>query len=326
MSISNRAMPLSTLLTDDPEVAAAVLREGQLVAFPTETVYGLGADVFQPEAVRAIYRAKERPADNPLIVHLARIDQLDAVARVRNAVSQRLIDAFFPGPLTLVLPRHPSVPAVASAGLDTVAVRLPRHPVAQAFLEACATPVAAPSANRSGRPSPTTWEDVHADLKGRIACILRGAPSDVGLESTVVDCTTDTPLVLRPGGISLEQLQDVVPEARYADLSRLGVHRSPGLKYRHYAPIGRVVLVDAPDDVPATGANAYIGQTPHPHLELLGLHHDVPDVETYARALFQFFRRSDRIGAQTIYCQRVPETGLGRALMDRLTRAADTGD
>lgn len=314
--------PHSTLITDSPEEAARILRSGELVAFPTETVYGLGADVFQPAAIEAIFRAKSRPADNPLIVHIAAIEQIDRLAETVTPVARALIEAFFPGPLTLVLPRRADVPAGASAGLSTVAIRMPRHPIAMAFLEACETPVAAPSANRSGRPSPTTWEDVYADMMGRIACILRGDPSEMGIESTVVDCTTDAPIILRPGGVTLADLRAVAPSTRYADVSRLTEVRSPGLRHRHYAPEARVVLVDSPADVPADETNAYIGLASHARPQALGLHETPADADAYARLLFQFFRRSDRAEIESIYCQRVAPEGIGRALMDRLERAA----
>ncbi|MEZ4698920.1 MAG: L-threonylcarbamoyladenylate synthase [Rhodothermales bacterium] len=318
----NVTVPIATVLTDSPEEAAAYIRRGALAAFPTETVYGLGADVFQPAAIASIYAAKSRPADNPLIIHVADAADIDRVAASVPPVARALVEAFFPGPITLVLPRHPDVPDIVSAGLATVAVRMPSHPIARAFLEACGTPVAAPSANRSGRPSPTTWEDVYADLKGRIGCILQGDPSAVGLESTVVDCTTSDPLILRPGAVSLEEIRTIAPAARYADLSRLEEVRSPGLKHRHYAPQARVVLVDGPSEVPAEEENAYIGLTPHPRMEALGLHEAPEHVPAYAQQLFQFFRRADRLDLETIFCQRVDQDGIGRALMDRLTRAA----
>jgi L-threonylcarbamoyladenylate synthase len=313
---------LQTRLTTSPAEAAAILRRGGLVAFPTETVFGLGADVFQPAAVEGIFRAKERPADNPLIVHVAHKQEIGRIAAVVSPLAHRLIDTFFPGPLTLVLPRHPDVPAFVSAGLDTVAVRMPGHPIARAFLAACDTPVAAPSANRSGRPSPTTWEDVRADLAGRIDAILQGPPADVGLESTVVDLTSDPPLLLRPGAASLEALREVAPEIALADPGRVGSIRSPGLKHRHYAPDARVVLVDDPREAPADPSAAFIGLTPHPMAGTLGLHVAPTDVADYAHRLFHFLRQCDRTGIAVVCAQRVPPVGLGRALMDRLERAA----
>nr|WP_304188823.1 L-threonylcarbamoyladenylate synthase [Rhodothermus marinus]MBO2491959.1 threonylcarbamoyl-AMP synthase [Rhodothermus marinus] len=311
-----------TLLTTDVHEAAALIRRGELVAFPTETVYGLGADAFNPEAVRKIFEAKGRPLDNPLIVHIVHLDQLAHLVRDVPEAARRFMERFFPGPLTLVLPRHPDVPDEVTAGLPTVGVRMPRHPVAQAFLEACGTPVAAPSANRSGRPSPTRWEAVYADLNGRIACILQGDRSDMGLESTVVDCTGPVPIVLRAGAVPLEALRAVVPETRLVAPHESLKARSPGTRYRHYAPRARVVLVDHPDEAVPDPRHAYIGLTPPAHPEAFGACCICPDVETYAYELFDFFRRCDAQGCTRIYAQRVPRTGLGLALMDRLERAA----
>jgi len=311
-----------TLLTTDVHEAAALIRRGELVAFPTETVYGLGADAFNPEAVRKIFEAKGRPLDNPLIVHIVHLDQLAHLVRDVPEAARRFMERFFPGPLTLVLPRHPDVPDEVTAGLPTVGVRMPRHPVAQAFLEACGTPVAAPSANRSGRPSPTRWEAVYADLNGRIACILQGDRSDMGLESTVVDCTGSEPVVLRAGAVPLEALREVVPETRLVGDEASLKARSPGTRYRHYAPKARVVLVDHPDEAVPDPRHAYIGLTPPAHPEAFGACCVCPDVETYAYELFDFFRRCDAQGCTRIYAQRVPRTGLGLALMDRLERAA----
>lgn len=311
-----------TLLTTDVHEAAALIRQGELVAFPTETVYGLGADALNPEAVRKIFEAKGRPLDNPLIVHIAHLDQLARLVRDVPEAARRFMERFFPGPLTLVLPRHPDVPDEVTAGLPTVGVRMPRHPVAQAFLEACGTPVAAPSANRSGRPSPTRWEAVYADLNGRIACILQGDRSDMGLESTVVDCTGSEPVVLRAGAVPLEALREVVPETRLVGDETSLKARSPGTRYRHYAPKARVVLVDHPDEAVPDPRHAYIGLTPPAHPEAFGACCICPDVETYAYELFDFFRRCDAQGCTRIYAQRVPRTGLGLALMDRLERAA----
>lgn len=312
---------MTTFLTDDPAAAAAVLRQGGAVAFPTETVYGLGARAFAPDALRRIFEAKGRPSDNPLILHLATAEQLPLVAASVPPAARRLLDAFTPGPLTLVLPRHPDVPRIATAGLDTVGVRVPAHPLAHAFLSACGEPVAAPSANRSGRPSPTTWEAVQADLDGRIDAILRGAPASVGLESTVVDVTGDVPVVLRAGAVTLEALRAICPGATLvatADQHR----RSPGTRHRHYAPTARVQLVDAAREAAPDPEAGYIGLDAPPHRAVFGLVAVCPDVASYAQQLFDFFRRCEAAGLHTVFCQRVASTGLGLALMDRLQRAA----
>lgn len=311
-----------TVRTTDPEEAAAFIRAGDVVAFPTETVYGLGADVTQAEAIAKIFAAKERPADNPLIAHIADTDQLETLVSKLTPHAKRLIDAFFPGPLTLVLPKLDRIPAIATGGLDTIGVRMPAHPLAQALIRASGTPLVAPSANRSGRPSPTTWHAVAEDLDGRIACILQGEPSHEGLESTVVDCTGDAPLVLRPGIITLEALQQVVLSTEGASSKTSAHRRSPGTRYRHYAPRARVVLVDSADITPHSTRCAFLG-VDSPVTPNAWLHHDVfSDEATYARALYAAFRQCDALGVEIIYCQRVSRIGLGVALMDRLERAA----
>ena len=315
-------MPIHTVLTNSPEEAAAFIKRGELAAFPTETVYGLGASVYNAEAIEAIYIAKERPADNPLIAHIASLEQIDELASTTTESAGRLIKAFFPGPLTVILPRSKKVPAIVSAGLDTIAIRMPAHEIARVFLQHCAVPVAAPSANRSGRPSPTTWRDVYVDLKGRIHCILKGGVTKVGLESTVVDCSEEIPRILRSGGISFEEIREVLPNVVLATKATSEQVRSPGQKYRHYAPLATVRLVNDPSDIPASSSMGYIGLTSHPYPERLGLQLLCGDVDEYAHQVFSFFRRCDRAGLNTIYCQSVPKAGLGRALMDRVEKAA----
>lgn len=319
----NEAPTLNTLLTTSVEEAARFIRCGDVVAFPTETVYGLGADAFNAEAVQRIFAAKGRPSDNPLITHVADRRQVEALARSVPGHAETLMDRFFPGPLTLILPRHPDVPPVVTAGLDTIGVRMPDHPIALRFLQACATPVAAPSANRSGRPSPTTWQAVRDDLGGRIPCILKGGRTQAGLESTVVDCTATPPLVLRPGAIALEALRAALPETGVATSDEQALARSPGTRHRHYAPSARVRLVHTSEDAVPAPTHAYIGLDAPPHAEDFGRVEVYDAVEAYAHALFHFFRAAEADGCTAIYCQTVPEKGLGRALMDRLHRAAD---
>lgn len=318
---SHDAPAQTTARTASPEEAAAYVRRGAVVAFPTETVYGLGADAFRPEAVQQIFEAKGRPSDNPLIVHVARAEQIRAVAAAVSDTAQRLADAFMPGPITLILPKHPDVPAVVTAGLDTVGVRWPRHPVAQAFLDACDVPVAAPSANRSGRPSPTTWQAVAADLDGRIPCILKGGRTPAGLESTVVDVTQTPPAVLRPGAVPVEAIRAVVPACRLPDADDETTARSPGTTHRHYAPSARVRCIDRPAEATTDSAAAYIGLTSPDDPGAFGLVHVAPTVDDYAREVFHFFRAADTAGCTTIFAQTVDETGLGRALNDRIRRA-----
>ncbi len=311
-----------TKLTRSPLVAARFILQGEVVAFPTETVYGLGADIFNQAAIRKIFLAKGRPMDNPLIAHIYNVAQLELIVKEITPTAARFIYHFFPGPLTLVLPKSDRIPSIATAGLETLGVRMPRHPTAQTFLKACRVPLVAPSANLSGRPSPTTWQAVKADLDGRISCILKGDQTEVGLESTVVDCTGKRPLVLRAGAITLEQLREVIPETELAGTAAALRPRSPGLKYRHYAPQARVVLLAHPSEaIPAPDA-AYIGLVAPPAgsgFKLLCL---CQSLEDYARSLFLFFRHCDEAGVKVIYCQMVEEKGLGLALMDRLKRAS----
>ena len=303
-----------------------MIRAGGLVAFPTETVYGLGADAMNVHAVRRIYEAKGRPADNPLIVHIAEVGELRTLAASVTPTGQAIIDRFFPGPVTVVLQRASGVDDAVTAGLPTVAVRMPTSGVTRAFLRACGTPVAAPSANRSGRPSPTTWQDVLSDLDGRIECVLQGPQTEHGLESTVVDCTGSIPVVLRTGAVPVETLRTVVPELQVADERHGGIARSPGTRHRHYAPDAEVVLVDAPPRPrEIRSRDAYIGlDAPPDEAEF----HEMlvcSSLEQYAFELFHFFRTCEKRGAERIFCQRVTDEGLGRTIMDRLNRAAQAG-
>lgn len=314
---------METILTRSPQRAARFITAGEVVAFPTETVYGLGADAFNAEAVAKVFAAKRRPADNPLIAHVAELSQISLLTTKITSAAERFIEAFFPGPLTLVLPKSERVPEVASAGLDTVGVRMPRHPTAQEFLRACGVPVVAPSANLSGRPSPTTWQAVRDDLDGRISCILKGAQTEVGLESTVVDCTGRVPVLLRAGAITLEELRRIVPATRLRPNDATEA-RSPGLKHRHYSPTARVIAVARPADAAPAHDAAYIGlDAPSPAAAKIFSRVLVcRSVEEYARSLFHFFRRCDAAGVRVIYSQSVEEAGLGLALMDRINRAA----
>ena len=313
---------MKTKTTQSPSLAARYIANGEVVAFPTETVYGLGANIFNEEAIRKIFEAKGRPSDNPLIAHIADLSQLKSVASEVPPIAEKLVEAFFPGPLTLVLPKHKQIPAVATAGLNTVGVRMPSHPIAQQLLRACGVPLVAPSANLSGRPSPTTWQAVREDLSGRIACILKGDQTKVGLESTVVDCTGKVPLILRAGGITLEQLRAVIPETCVAADDDSGAPKSPGTKYRHYSPRAQVFVANFPQHIVPANEAAYIGIDPPSRVEAFQKTLLCKDVAEYAHSLFQFFRECDDSEVKTIYCQAVSEEGLGLALMDRIRRAA----
>ena len=322
---------------------AKLLQEGQLVAFPTETVYGLGASALEEAAVRKIFAAKGRPGDNPLIVHVPEIAAAESLCHLTQE-ARALMAAFCPGPLTLLLPKKNRIPAAVNAGLPSVAIRIPSHPVAQALLRACELPIAAPSANSSGKPSPTTAAHVLQDLEGKLPLILDGGPCDVGLESTVLDMTATPPTLLRPGAVTPEMLLAVLPEVRVADsvlrpLQQGEKALSPGMMYRHYAPSAKLILVKGrPEHVrdrcEALCRQALEGGTAarilafEEHLSLYP--RDLPLVgigslaqpETVARRLFTLLRQMDAEGAQLLLCE-VPEAeGIGLAVLNRLYRAA----
>ncbi|MCS6845620.1 MAG: L-threonylcarbamoyladenylate synthase [Caldilineales bacterium] len=331
------------LLPATPEhiaLAAEVLRRGGLVAFPTETVYGLGANALDADAVARIFAAKERPAADPLIVHLSGAEQLPLVARHVSPLGQALAEAFWPGPLTLVLPKQPQVPAAVTAGLDTVAVRVPDHPVAQALLRAAGVPVAAPSANRFGRTSPTTAQHVWHDLRGRIEMILDGGPTPVGVESTVVDASASPVRILRPGGVTAEMLEAVVGPVTVEQraVEEGGAHGlpSPGLLRTHYAPRAELVLyrgrralnalrtdlaaalaAGRRPGVLAMDAEAEALAAPGALVYRLGA-----DLEAAAQRLYAGMRWLDGQGVDVILACDVAGGGLGLALRDRLSRAA----
>ncbi len=311
---------MQTVLTTSPTEAAEFIKRGGIVAFPTETVYGLGANVFDEGAVAKIFEAKRRPDDNPLIAHIADPAQIAELADEVNENARKFIEAFFPGPLTVVLPKSDRVPLIATAGLDTIGIRMPRFGLAHQFLNECETPVVAPSANLSGRPSPTTWEAVYEDLNGRIDCILQGDPTEIGIESTVVDCTSVVPVVLRSGSVSIEQLRKVVPTTAAYRSDESTVARSPGLRHKHYSPRARIVLTESGVELSGEPGTAFIGlRAPSitSEFELM-----CSNVDEYAHLVFEFFRECDRKGIKTIFCEKVDEIGIGVALMDRLRRAA----
>ncbi len=310
---------MKTHYTEDPVEAASFLRDGKLVVFPTETVYGLGANALDDGAVSQIYDAKQRPDSNPLIVHLASIKEALRVALEIPPSAQLLMEAFFPGPLTLVLQRHPSVPEIVTGGLDTIAVRIPSHPTALELLKTAALPIAAPSANLSGRPSATSWESAAEDLHDRVHCILCGDAATIGLESTVVDCTDQVPVLLRPGAISLESLTAIISEF---SSDAIHLHRSPGMLYHHYAPDAKIRLVDASSNVLPEDNAGYIGLGVPSNVSSFRKCLIAKDIEDYSHRLFEFFRTCDRSGVEVIYCERVMPVDLGRALMDRLEKAA----
>ena len=314
---------METIVTESPRIAASWLNKGELVAFPTETVYGLGGDMTSDTALRQIFTAKGRPPDNPLILHLDSPGRIQEVALEIPETAERLIHRFFPGPLTLILKKNENVSPLVTAGLSTVGIRCPAHPVAHAFLKQCNHPVAAPSANISGRPSSTDWQAVHEDLKGKIRCVLKGPQSTIGLESTIVDCSVYPPRLLRRGAISLSELKASVPETTAsAPAENTRQPKSPGLKYSHYTPAARVILCRPDSQQSKPGRkSAWIGLSEPPaDAAKTAL---CSDADNYAYRLFSFFRECDREHIEVIYCELPPDEGIGHAIRDRLQRAAE---
>ncbi len=332
--------------------AAQILRSGGLVAFPTETVYGLGANGLDDAAARKIYAAKGRPSDNPLILHISAVRELAPLVRRVPETARRLMDAFWPGPLTMIFEKSGIVPYGTTGGLDTVAVRMPSDPVASRLIALAGVPVAAPSANLSGRPSPTTAQHVIGDMSGRIDMILDGGPVGIGVESTIVDVTGPVPVLLRPGAVTMEMLRDVVGEVAVdpaiAGPVAAGVKpKAPGMKYRHYAPKAELVLVEEDGrrageggcgDAAVDTINRLVrermaeGRTvgilctdetkdryPEGVVRSVGLR---ASQESVARSLFAVLREFDDLGVDCIYSESFARDHLGQAIMNRLTKAA----
>jgi L-threonylcarbamoyladenylate synthase len=310
----------SRLTQADIDRAAALLRAGELVAFPTETVYGLGGDATSDHAVAAIFAAKGRPQFNPLIVHLLNAEHAGTLVRVDERAAL-LMQRFWPGPLSLVLRRAPNcnVSLLASAGLDTLALRVPAHPVAQEILRVVGRPIAAPSANRSGRVSPTTAEHVMSELDGRIAAVVDGGTCRIGIESTVLDLTGLHPVLLRPGGVALETLQALLGPIEAASENPLAP-KSPGMLASHYAP-SLPLRLNVTDANPGEALLAFGPEAQRRAAETLWLSKS-GDVDEAAANLFAMLRALDRPEFSGIAVMPIPERGLGRAINDRLTRAA----
>lgn len=329
-------LALRTLETTSIVEAAQLLAEGRLVAFATETVYGLGVDATNASAVQRLFEAKGRPGDNPLIVHLSDWTEWSVAASLLTPSAEALLRAFSPGPITVVLPKHARIVDAVAAGLSTVAIRVPDSAMARELIQRAKCPIAAPSANKSGRPSCTTWRSVKEDLAGRIDAILCLDMEGIGLESTVVDCCGEVPKLLRPGGISLEDIRRIIPEAidGRGDLGLVEEEsgnaitaRSPGLRHAHYQPRAKVILIEGVSEIPTdalgSAAVCVLGKPDHwAALSNSCMSRSYATVQEFARDFYEFLRESDRRGAVTIYCQLVPEGGLGTALRDRQQRAA----
>ncbi|RYM05530.1 threonylcarbamoyl-AMP synthase [Sporolactobacillus sp. THM7-7] len=334
-----RVDPQAAGLKEDLQIRAAAegIKNGEIVAFPTETVYGLGANAESGEAAQKIYKAKGRPSDNPLIVHVATLEQVRKICTDISPIARKLADTFWPGPLTLVLSSRGEVSDSVTAGLSTVAVRMPSHPVARALILAAGVSIAAPSANRSGRPSPTRAEHVLHDLDGRIYGIVDGGETGVGVESTVVDCTTTPITILRPGGISREQLIEAVGTvaADPAGTRPDQTPKAPGMKYRHYAPVAVMYLVPSGmkrireliDQEKNNGRRVGILTTEehksdYPRADVVHACGKRSELESVAHCLFHTLRYFDKEKVDVIYSETFPETGIGRAIMNRLSKAA----
>ncbi|MEM2890610.1 MAG: L-threonylcarbamoyladenylate synthase [Candidatus Hadarchaeum sp.] len=343
---------MTIVLKIDPEkpelkkvrAAARFLRDGGLVAFPTETVYGLGANALDEDAVLRIFQVKSRPKDNPLIIHIANRDDVDFLAeRVPNN-AEKLIDVFWPGPLTLLLPKSELVPAVTTAGLATVAVRMPSHPIAHALIKEADVPVAAPSANLAGRPSPTSAKHVLDDLFGKIEVVIDGGEVGFGVESTVLDVTVDPPALLRPGPITVGELEQILgrvevhPIARVEMPAEAVIAKAPGMKYRHYAPKAELVLVEgSPRNVvdkikelkesyererKRVGIMATAEAAGEYGSALVKVVGERKNLRTVAKGLFKILREFDLEKVDVILAEGVEPEGIGLAIMNRLRKAA----
>lgn len=321
------------LTKEDLNQAVEFLRAGELVAFPTETVYGLGADATNPLAIEKIYLAKGRPSDNPLIAHVGDYDQLKKLVKYIPPYVEKLIHHFSPGPITYILKHNHVCSKKVTAGLETIAVRIPSHPVALQLLKACEFPVAAPSANLSGKPSPTSATHVLKDLAGKISVIIDAGSTDLGLESTVLDCTGDVPVILRDGSITGEMIEKVLNVAlKQSEQHTIKTPKSPGLKYKHYAPAIPLILIEGNKEKIKTEILTYQALGKKVGLLLsdqtankLGLKSNFKlgkDIEEIASNLYNGLRSFEKANYDVIITESFEKNGLGIAVMDRLTRAA----
>ena len=331
----------------DPDVSAIDevakgIKEGKIAAFPTETVYGLGADTFNVDAVKRIFEAKGRPLDNPLIVHIYHERQLDSIVREVPEIAKALIEKFWPGPLTLILPKKPLVPDEVTAGLPTVAVRMPAHPVAQLLIERSSTPIAAPSANLSGRPSPTDASHVIEDLLDRVDYIISAGKTPFGVESTILDLTKDKPTILRPGPITVEDLLTVLREVEISEAAKAerpykGVAEAPGMKYRHYSPEAPLILIEGENVVDRAKSIAIKYLREGRKVGILTCDENVSKYPencykislgslskpyTIAHNLFSSLRKFDEAGVDVIVAEGLPLKGIFFAVNNRLRKAS----
>ena len=323
--------------------AGKLISEGELVAFPTETVYGLGGDALDPKAAQKIYAAKGRPSDNPLIVHIADFSDMDRVAREIPPQAQKLADAFWPGPLTMIVWKNDAVPDATTGGMDTVAVRMPRHDIALELIRKSGCLIAAPSANTSGRPSPTEAGHVAEDLSGKIAMIIDGGPVGIGIESTIIDLTEEIPMVLRPGYITPKMLSEVLGQEVIMDPGIIASDetrkpKAPGMKYRHYAPNADMVIVDGLEEHVIDKINQLVGEKQEQGQKAAVIATDETkefyqadivlsigsraDEETIAQHLYKILRECDELEVRAIYSESFATPRIGQAIMNRLLKAA----
>lgn len=329
--------------TDVMEQAGKLIAEGELVAFPTETVYGLGGDALDPDASRKIYAAKGRPSDNPLIVHIADFDDMKRVAREVPEQAKKLADAFWPGPLTMIVWKSDAVPEATTGGMQTVAVRMPNHPVALELIRRSGCLIAAPSANTSGRPSPTEAQHVAEDLSGKIAMILDGGPVGIGIESTIIDLTEEKPMILRPGYITPEMLSEVLQEEVVIDPGIIAADdtrkpKAPGMKYKHYAPKAEMIIVDGAQDAVihkineltvakrAEGKKVAVIATDETKdrydAQVILSMGKRADEDAIAQHLYKILRECDELDVGEIYSECFQTPRIGQAIMNRLLKAA----
>lgn len=322
--------------------AGALIKQGELVAFPTETVYGLGGDALREDSARKIYAAKGRPSDNPLIIHIAKWEDITYICKDIPEAARKLADAFWPGPLTMILRKKDVVPLATTGGLNTVAVRLPSHGVARAFIEAAGGYVAAPSANVSGRPSPTLAKYVYEDMEGKIPLIIDGGPVGIGVESTIVDLTEETPVILRPGYITHEMIQSVIgsveDDVTMMESLRDVAPKAPGMKYRHYAPKGNLTIVsgdtekviayinracrEAAAEGRRTGVLCTSETKEHYKADCVKCVGSRAEESTVAQGLYQMLRECDDENLEVLFSESFPAEGIGQAIMNRLLKAA----
>lgn len=323
--------------------AGKLIAEGELVAFPTETVYGLGGDALDPDASRKIYAAKGRPSDNPLIVHIAEFDDMKRVAREVPEQARKLADAFWPGPLTMIVWKSDAVPEATTGGMQTVAVRMPNHPVALELIRRSGCLIAAPSANTSGRPSPTEAQHVAEDLSGKIAMILDGGPVGIGIESTIIDLTEEKPMILRPGYITPEMLSEVLQEEVVIDPGIIAADdtrkpKAPGMKYKHYAPKAEMIIVDGAQDAVIAKINELTAAKRAEGKKVAVIATDETkerydaqvilsmgrrsDEDAIAQHLYKILRECDELEVGEIYSECFQTPRIGQAIMNRLLKAA----